>query len=98
VYGIIVEENKMLILFLKIALDNLMKMVCLQTTDFVSRDFDRLVNFRHDFTSLHPYTLHHIYIACSITSSLGSFTRGEYIGPFSARTLEDGMTIAFVKA
>jgi len=60
-----------------------------QTTDFVSGDFDRLVNFRHDFTSLHPYTLHHIYIACSITSSLGSFTRGEYIGPFSARTLED---------
>lgn len=46
---------------------------------------------RRDISGLHPYTWYHIYISCSIKSIVFSnATRGEEVGPFSARTREEG--------
>ncbi|CAH3105062.1 unnamed protein product [Pocillopora meandrina] len=42
---------------------------------------------RRDISGLHPYTWYHIYISCSIVASNAS--RGEEVGPFSARTREE---------
>ncbi|XP_073239312.1 receptor-type tyrosine-protein phosphatase F-like [Porites lutea] len=47
-----------------------------------------LVKSSHDFTSLRPYTLYHIYIACS-KSRDDRDDRGHFIGPFSAMTMEE---------
>ena len=64
---------------------------CNQSTDFWTRDPNHLFDIRYDITGLHPYTLYHIYIACSINSVYNTYNLGEFIGPFSARTAEEGM-------
>lgn len=64
-------------------------MFCNQSTDFVSGDPNRLFDISCDITGLHPYTIYHIYIACTI-NSYNTDTLGEFIGPFSARTAEEG--------
>ena len=66
-------------------------MFCNQSTDFWNRDENRLFNISYNITGLHPYTLYHIYIACSINSVYNNDNFGEFIGPFSARTAEEGM-------
>ena len=49
------------------------------------------MDLRYDSTDLLPYTLYHFYIACSASPLYGEFTLGEYIGPFSVRTPEEGV-------
>ncbi|XP_044172767.1 uncharacterized protein LOC114961760 isoform X2 [Acropora millepora] len=60
-----------------------------KTVDFVSLDRFKMVNLSHSFIKLRPYALYHVYIACSVSPVLGDSTTGEYIGPFSVRTLEE---------
>ncbi|KAK2563890.1 hypothetical protein P5673_012898 [Acropora cervicornis] len=60
-----------------------------KTVDFVSLDPFKMVNLSHSFIKLRPYALYHVYIACSVSPVLGDSTTGEYIGPFSVRTLEE---------
>ena len=48
----------------------------------------------HNFTSLRPYTLYHIYIACSRSRDERD-DRGQFIGPFSAMTMEEGMVVFY---
>ncbi|XP_067037201.1 uncharacterized protein [Acropora muricata] len=60
-----------------------------KTVDFVSLDPLKMVNLSHSFIKLRPYALYHVYIACSISPVHGDSTTGEYIGPFSVRTLEE---------
>lgn len=46
---------------------------------------------RRDISGLHPYTWYHIYISCSIEEiKVSNATRGEEVGPLSARTREEG--------
>lgn len=49
----------------------------------------------YDFTNLHPYTLYHIYIACSRSRRSERDDRGQFIGPFSAMTMEEGMMVCY---
>jgi len=35
--------------------------------------------------------MYHIYIACSVNSAHNTGNLGEFIGPFSARTAEEGI-------
>lgn len=65
-------------------------MFCNQSTDFASRVPNHLFDINYDITGLHPYTIYHIYIACTINSFYNTYNLGEFIGPFSARTAEEG--------
>lgn len=61
---------------------------------FCHQTIGPLVKSSHDFTSLRPYTLYHIYIACS-KSRDDRDDRGQFIGPFSAMTMEEGMMVFY---
>ena len=65
-------------------------MFCYQSTDFASIDPDHLFDISYDITGLHPYTIYHIYIACTVNSFYNTRNLGEFVGPFSARTAEEG--------
>ena len=64
---------------------------CHQTEGPLVESSHRNISF--DFTDLHPYTLYHIYIACSRTSQRDD--RVQFIGPFSAMTMEEGMMVIY---